>query len=139
MNFQITLDYTIPCGDLTPYFDALSDARALATTCIACGHVAFPARTSCLRCAGQQINWTELPGTARVLYRTVGPTGSFALVRFDGADTNSTVALVYADTQEELEVQDTQTLRGSLMAPPKEQPGLWLLVSTNNTGKDDEY
>ena len=131
MNYRMTLDYTIPFGDLTPYFDALTEAKALASTCTACDHVAFPARTSCLRCGSKQFNWTELPGTATVLFGTDGPTGSFALVRFDGADTNSTVALVNSP--------HAQTPRGRLIAPPEEHPGLWLALSTNNSEKDDEH
>ena len=112
-------------------------ARALASTCNACGHVAFPARTTCLRCAGDQINWTELPGTARVLFRTDGPTGSFALVRFDGADTNSTVALGntaggHSETgTTQAQKSSASTLRGRLIAPPGERPGLWLALTNS--------
>ena len=134
MKYRMMLDYDIATGDLTPYFDALAEGRALASTCTSCGHVAFPARTTCTRCAGQEINWTELTGTAQVLFRTDGPTDSFALVHFDGADTNSTVALSNPEAFE----PDVKSLHGRLVSPPDEQPGLWLALTTNNQENDDE-
>ena len=150
MKYQVILDYTIASGDLTPYFNALLAGRALASTCTSCRHVAFPARTTCQRCAGREFDWTELQGTASVLFRTDGQAGSFALVRFDGADTNSTVALgnPEACNSEAPELNEeclpqaspnAQTLRGRLIVPPGELPGLWLVLTTNNDEITDEH
>ena len=144
MKYRMTLDYAIPSGILTPYFDALAEGRALASRCATCNHIAFPARTTCQRCAGQQINWIELAGTANILFRTDGPTGNFALVRFDGADTNSTVGLDIPEAQDGLATPRPQTptdagvLRGRLVRPPGAQPGLWLALLINNDENDNE-
>lgn len=70
MKQHLTLDYTLPTGVLTPYFDALQDGKALASACPACGHIAFPARTLCARCDLQSTQWVELSGRATVLLRS---------------------------------------------------------------------
>ena len=128
MKHQLTLDYTIPVGDLTPYFEALVQGKALASKCGGCGLVAFPARTQCATCVGKDMQWHPLSGAAQVIYRTDSARSSFALVQFAGADTQSTVALsnpVY------------RTDCGALIAPPNNTHGLWLELTPDETRNDD--
>ena len=128
MKYQMTLDYTIPFGDLQPYFDALRDGQALASKCDNCGIVAFPARIKCASCRDAPMQWTPLTGTAHVLFRTDANGGSYALVKFDGADTTSTVAL---------KNPENNTTIGTLVAPMGDAPGLWLtLIDTENEEHD---
>src|SRR5690606_2644686 len=62
----------------------------------------------CGRCDCDRFAWTTLPGTADIAGRTDGPGGTFALVQFAGADTQTVVRLheVPADA-----------VRGRLIAP----------------------
>ncbi|MEP2784578.1 MAG: hypothetical protein ABJO67_06195 [Pseudoruegeria sp.] len=117
MNYQVTLDYSIPFGELTPYVEALRKGKALASECAECGYVAFPARTNCGACEGENIRWKQLSGRARVLFRTDGLNGGFATVKFDGATTGSTVGLLNPDVKSSY---------ATLVAPRGEAPGLWV-------------
>ncbi len=126
MKYQMNLDYSIPPGDLAPYFEALQDGKALASECNGCGNVAFPARMQCGACCNSDIKWKPLNGTARVLFRTDGGSGSFALVKFDGADTHCTVGLINPERN---------TTFGKLAAPQGDAPGLWLALAEEKLGE----
>lgn len=136
MKHKLTLDYTIPTGTLTPYFDALQDGKALASACTACGVVAFPARTLCGACGEKDMKWSPLKGTARILFRTDNCADestdkskvSFALVEFDGADTASTVAL---------KNPEYKSTSGTLVAPKEGTSGLWLMLDETKIGEND--
>lgn len=128
MKHRLTLDYTIPTGDLAPYFEALQLGKALASHCRTCGGVAFPARTHCAHCGAGGMRWQPLTGLARVVLRSEGPSGCFALVQFDGASTCSTVAILNPEQE---------TLFGYLTAPIGDAPGLWLKLTDEIGGDDD--
>lgn len=129
MKHQLTLDYTIPFGDLQPYFDALHEGNAFASACNSCEFVAFPARTRCGSCRSNDMRWVPLTGTARVLFRTDANARSFALVKFDGADTSSTVAL---------NNPENNAMFGTIVAPKDGTPGLRLtLVDAENEEHDE--
>lgn len=128
MKHQIHLDYTIPVGDLAPYFDALKEGKALASKCDACGKTAFPARLRCADCGNDQVGWHALSGRAKVVFRSDGMGGSFALVQFDGADTQSTVAIANPEITTDF---------GALMAPPNDGSGLWLEMIQDDTRNED--
>jgi uncharacterized OB-fold protein len=123
MKYQMTLDYTIPFGDLAPYFEALQVGKALASECIKCGYVAFPARINCGACGSENTKWTPLKGTAHIQFQTDGASDSFALVKFDGADTASTVGLLNPNQE---------TTIGSLVAPRGDAPGLWVELTSEH-------
>lgn len=129
MKYRLDLDYSIPLGDLAPYFDALARGEALASICNKCGVVAFPARAACADCPDAGIGWQRLEGTAQLMFRTQGQAGDFALVRFTGASTNSTVGLINPEQKSSV---------GKLVASPKDAPGLWLKLTNDNGGNDDE-
>ena len=129
MKHQLNLDYTIPVGDLAPYFDALQDGKALASECSGCGHVAFPARTQCGACGDADSKWKPLTGVGQILFRTDGGSGSFALVKFDGADTSSTVALINPDCI---------ATSVNLTAPKGNTAGLYVVLRQDIKGDDDE-
>jgi uncharacterized OB-fold protein len=128
VKHQLVLDYTVPVGDLAPYFEALHAGVALASKCNSCGAVAFPARTRCGVCVGSEMTWKELDGTAQIMFRTNTPSESFALVKFAGADTSSTVRL---------RNPEITTPSGTLVAPDGDRPALWLELDTQRGGHDE--
>ena len=86
----INLPFNFAAGELGSRFLAAlrDDRRILASRCPSCDRVVCPARSLCPRCGGalseqlvavgpggELLSWTEVPGT-----------GSFGLVRLDGAD-----------------------------------------------------
>lgn len=89
---SMTLEYTLPPGWMSPYVEALREGRAMARRCTDCAAVSFPP-LRCCPCGCAKADWTDLPGTATITHRTDGTDGSFALVRFDGAETQAVVRL----------------------------------------------
>lgn len=128
MKYGLKLDYSISYGALDPYFDSLQEGVAMASQCGSCGQIAFPARAQCRACGSQSIIWKPLSGVAKILFRTDGSSGSFALVQFDGADTNSTV---------ELANPEMKTTIGKLVAPEGDAPGLLLALMNEHEGDSD--
>lgn len=129
MKYKLTLEYTIPTGELSQYFDALNAGKALASACRDCGHVVFPARVICPKCKADTFDWQPLTGSAQVLFRTDAGDASYALVQFDGADTCTTVAL---------ENPEIQTTTGTLITPNSGQSGLWLALDDIQNGDKNE-
>ena len=92
---ELTLRYTHSLGGLAPYFEGLTDGRAVAAHCTACERTWFPPRLGCCSTAGA-VRWTTLAGTGRIMAGTNGggtlPFGGgaagegLALVALDGAD-----------------------------------------------------
>ena len=85
MKRQVTLDYTLGAGWLTPWLDGLRDGKAVASTCSACETAYFPPLRNCPSCRENTNGWRTLNGGATVLFRTSGTDGDVAMVRFDGA------------------------------------------------------
>lgn len=135
MKVRLVLDYSINEGVLQPYFDGLRAGRAIASRCDHCNHVAFPARSTCAICRADTISFQPLSGRAEVVHRSDGPAASHALVRFEGADTQTTVALGNPQSTEPF---------GTLCKPPANQannetshrPGLWLCLGTSPSTKE---
>lgn len=97
MKHRLTLDYSLGRGALASYLDALGNGVALAGSCPQCGRTSFPPERRC-RCTpngdgGAVPVRKELSGRARIVFRTDGPAGHFALALFDGAD-NRTVCRI---------------------------------------------
>jgi len=90
MRLRLELDYDLAEGAITPFVEGLRRGVAVACACVACGRTTFPPDRRCGCSAGADnapgLRWRELSGSARVIHRTDGPGGHFALVRFDGAD-----------------------------------------------------
>ena len=94
-TLSLTLSYDHGSGDLTAYFDALLEGRALGARCPACARIWLPPR---LRCPddGAATEPFELPGSGRITARTRTRTAlpftdevldyAFVLVAMDGAD-----------------------------------------------------
>lgn len=93
IDHELTLHYRLAPGWLSPWVTALAEGRALAAVCDGCGRVSFPPLRRC-RCGRGTWDWRELAGTARILRRSTGADGDFALAAFDGADTRTTVRLL---------------------------------------------
>lgn len=129
MKHQLNLDYTVPVGDLNPYFEALSEGKALASACANCGNVAFPARAQCGSCRETNMKWKPLDGTAKILFRTDTSNAGFALVAFEGADTRTTVGIVNPEQT---------TIYGKLVPPVGDALGLWLALDNEKVRDDNE-
>tara|TARA_R110002051_G_scaffold136488_6_gene209176 strand:- start:22447 stop:22836 length:390 start_codon:yes stop_codon:yes gene_type:complete len=125
MKHKISLDYTIAEGDLKPYFDALGRSEALASRCEGCGRVSFPLRIICGACGSHLVARLALTGLAKLVHRTDGATRSFALMKFAGADTLSTVALLNPTSQ---------ATTGRLRSPADGRPGLWVELNEITEG-----
>lgn len=90
--YRLILDYTLHPGWMAPFVEGLAQGQAMARRCDTCARVSFPPVKTC-SCGSAQAVWQQLPGTAQIIARTSGSDGDFALVHFDGADTQSTVRL----------------------------------------------
>lgn len=89
MKHRLTLDYSLGEGELAPYLDGLREGQARALRCRTSSRVTFPPEhvygSAANESAGSH-EWVTLTGTAEVIHRTDGPEGTFALVRFAGAN-----------------------------------------------------
>ena len=92
IEHPLILDYQLNAGWLTPYIDGLQEGKLIAHQCASCSRTSCPPVRSCI-CGNTDGRWKQLKGTASILQRTTGADGDFAMVRFDGADTLSVVAL----------------------------------------------
>ncbi|MBT0956721.1 hypothetical protein IV417_04945 [Alphaproteobacteria bacterium KMM 3653] len=122
MKRQVTLDYTLPEGALRPYFEGLREGRAMASHCVICGRVAFPARA---QCCGADVEWRALSGRAQVERRTDGGGRGFALVRFEGADTRATVGITNPEASADA---------GELTMNTEGGAGIWLTLDRDQKG-----
>ena len=92
IDHQMTLDYTLAPGTLAPFVEGLQMGVAMSRRCGGCDRVSFPPLRVC-SCGAATGDWLQLSGVAKVIWRTDGADGSFALAQFEGADTQSVVAL----------------------------------------------
>jgi uncharacterized OB-fold protein len=92
IRHKLNLEYTLSAGWMAPFVEALTEGRAMARRCTDCAAVSFPPLRTC-PCGCTTADWTQLPGTATITYRTDGTDGSFGLVRFDGAGTQAVARL----------------------------------------------
>ena len=97
---HIELDYSYSVGELKPYFDALSEGRALASQCLECGYVSYPPRLICHK-DHEQTQWLALNGTGQIIEITKSKDSKnrpayFALIKMDGAD-NFTLGRLFCD------------------------------------------
>jgi len=98
IDYRLTLDYQLQAGWLGPFVHGLQQGRAIARCCSACKKTSFPPIRVCA-CDNASGEWVTLSGEARIVHRCDGSEGSFALVQFSGADTQTVVRLdAMADT-----------------------------------------
>ncbi|MDF1775527.1 MAG: hypothetical protein P1V13_05825 [Rhizobiaceae bacterium] len=143
MKVRLVLDYSINEGVLQPYFDGLRAGKAIASRCDHCKHVAFPARSTCAICHADTVSFQPLSGRAEVVHRSDGPAASHALVRFDGADTQTTVALSNPQSTEPSGFLCKPPANQTVNKPPNKtndetahRPGLWLCLGTSPSTKE---
>ncbi len=89
---RITLDYALGPGWLAPFIEGLQKGDLLGRRCSGCAKVHVPPVRTC-DCGETTGSWQPLSGAARIVVETRGADGAFALVQFDGADTQSVVRL----------------------------------------------
>lgn len=92
IQYQLTLDYQLQTGWLEPFIHGLQQGIAVARRCHACDKTSFPPIRVC-ECHHTHGEWVNLSGGAQIVYRCDGTEGSFALVQFFGADTQTVVRL----------------------------------------------
>jgi hypothetical protein len=85
MKRDLNLHYDLGEGWLEPWLQALRTGKALASACKACGDVHFPPLRTCPSCRTRCNEWRTLGGGARIVFRTKGADGDYALAQFDGA------------------------------------------------------
>jgi len=100
LEYQLTLDYQLQAGWLEPFVHGLQQGIAVARCCTACKKTTFPPVRVC-QCSHVQGDWVNLSGEAHIVHRCVGSEGSFALVQFVGADTQTVTRL---DAMEDTDV-----------------------------------
>ncbi|WP_417270782.1 Zn-ribbon domain-containing OB-fold protein [Celeribacter sp.] len=121
MKYHLALDYTLATGRMAPFFTALAEGRACASSCTSCGQTAFPPRATCVSCHADGFDWVDLTGEAEVLHITHTADAAFALVQFDGADTTALVRIAH---------DQTEGTRGRLVRSENET-GLWLEITAS--------
>jgi hypothetical protein len=92
IKHSLTLNYQLNPGWLAPYIERLKEGILLAWQCASCSQTRVPSTRRCT-CGSSDGCWITLSGTAHIVKRTTGLDGDFALVRFEGADTLTVVAL----------------------------------------------
>ena len=92
IEYNLTLEYQLQTGWLEPFVEGLQQGVAMGRACDACNITTFPPTRIC-ECGQVDGKWVALSGLAHIVHRCDGTEGSFALVRFDGADTESVVCL----------------------------------------------
>lgn len=85
MKHRLTLDYTLGEGALKPYLEGLRNGRAMAARSPNLNRTTFP--------PSLPGDWVELSGLATITVRTDGSDGSYAMVKFDGADNQAVARL----------------------------------------------
>ena len=86
---KVELEYSYSLGALKPYFDALVESRALASSCPNCGKVSFPPRIVCDD-DQTKTEWIELAGVGEIIEFSAGKdangeSAAFALIQMSGA------------------------------------------------------
>ncbi len=115
-HIRLTLDYPLAAGWQRPWIDALADGQVLARRCSSCQRTSFVPLRVC-DCGGSTADWVKLSGNATITQRSTGQDGDFALVRFEGADTLTTVRLI---------AMPTNAVSGKLLKPNEQRPVLLL-------------
>jgi len=92
INHTVSLDYQLTPGWMSPFIQGLVDGQAIARRCSTCMQTSFPPVRVC-RCGQSHAQWIQLSGEAKLIYRTQGIDGDFALVQFEGANTQTVVKL----------------------------------------------
>ena len=103
MKLDLHLEYVLAEGAIAPHLDGLRRGVAIAAECVASGRTTFPPDRRCGSGSDSDtergLRWRELPGAARIIHRTDGPAGSFALAQFDGADNCAVCRIVNSEEQ----------------------------------------
>ncbi|MEP6068258.1 MAG: zinc ribbon domain-containing protein [Paracoccaceae bacterium] len=121
ISHHLALDYTLAPGWMTPFVEGVKTGVATGRKCTDCAKVSFPPVRIC-PCGSTKGTWVALSGQAEITWRTDGADGSFALVRFEGANTLSSVKLIDVDLD---------TTNGRLAASEGELPMLLLTGEPN--------
>lgn len=112
----VTLHHALHPGWLAPHVEAIMSGQALGRRCAACARVSFPPLRVC-PCGSAEGAWQPLSGAARIVWRTTGADGDFALASFEGAAALATVRLVR---------MPEGATRGRIEAPPGSLPQICL-------------
>ena len=89
LRIRLNLQYDHSFGELSPYFEGLSNGRAMARRCKDCGRVWFPPHTLCPEDSGF-CDWLELEGNGLV----ISVTATCSLLPFTKNYTNNIFLMV---------------------------------------------
>ena len=129
VDLGLSLSYRHGFGDLSPFFKALLEGRALASRCPACGDVRYPPRLVCPR-DGTATQWQALSGEGSLTAFTIGrcrlPLGQderdhiFGEVAMDGASNRvfARIAAAAEQLQPGVRVRLAPPVAPSLAPPP---------------------
>ena len=121
ISHHLALEYNLASGWMTPFVEGLRTGVATGRHCSDCAKVSFPPVRIC-PCGSTNGTWVALSGQAEIIWRTDGSDGSFALARFEGANTLSSVKLIDVDDD---------TTDGQLIASEGDLPMLLLTGEPN--------
>ncbi|MEP6017672.1 MAG: hypothetical protein ABJ251_04195 [Paracoccaceae bacterium] len=121
ISHHLVLDYNLTSGWMMPFIEGVKAGVATGRHCSDCAKVSFPPLRIC-PCGSANGTWVALSGQAEIIWRTDGSDGSFALARFEGANTLSSVKLIDVSAD---------TTHGQLIASDGDLPMLLLTGEPN--------
>jgi uncharacterized OB-fold protein len=79
MGYAAVLDpyphQTKEYNQLYRFYELLREGKLCTTKCVKCGHVTWPPKTMCPKCASGELEWHELPADGTVMGYTVAEGG----------------------------------------------------------------
>ena len=92
INKKLELTYNLSFGVMSKWLTELTKGQALALKCSNCSNVSFPPQKVC-SCGSNRSSWIKLSGVAKILSKTSGQDGSYAIAKFEGCSSSSVVRL----------------------------------------------
>ena len=92
INKKLELTYNLSFGVMSKWLTELTKGQALALKCLNCNNVSFPPQKVC-GCGSKISCWIKLSGVAKILSKTSGQDGSYAIAKFEGCSSSSVVRL----------------------------------------------
>jgi len=92
INKKLELSYNLSFGVMSKWLTELTKGQALALKCSNCNNVSFPPQKVC-SCGSNRSSWIKLSGVAKILSKTLGQDGSYAIAKFEGCSSSSIVKL----------------------------------------------
>ena len=92
INKKLELSYNLSFGVMSKWLSELTKGQAIALKCSKCSNVSFPPQKVCT-CGSNRSSWIKLSGIAKILSKTSGQDGNYAIAKFEGCSSSSVVKL----------------------------------------------